>query len=261
MDYVELYLASMSSGNAAPATKRVRRCHVNQLARFLDCPILEATHTDLMHYMAHLSGKPETLKSMRQAVVSFYAWALDEGLITENPGRRLPRIRVPKTVPRPVPEDILDKAIRAADHETRLMLLLGAFAGLRRNEIACVHENDITEHGLRVTGKGGRTRVIPLHPILEAELTGIQGWAFPSPRPRGGRMHVGPDYIADRIGRVLPKPYSPHKLRHRFASKAYAGTKDLFAVQHLLGHSDAATTAKYVLVPQDTLRDAINALG
>jgi integrase len=80
----------------------------------------------------------------------------------------MPSVRVPAGVPRPAPEQVVSAALAAAEHEPRerLMLALAAFAGLRRAEIARVHTRDVTEEGLRVRGKGGTVRVIPIHPVL-----------------------------------------------------------------------------------------------
>jgi integrase len=129
---------------------------------------------------------------------------------------------------------VLEDAIAAGSSEQRLMLLLGAYAGLRLGEIARVHSDDLTAEGLRVVGNGGVTRVVPVHPRLRPELAKILGWAFPSSAQPG--QHVGADYVHSRI-RPLLGDHTVHSLRHRFASRAYAGTRDLRAVQTLFGHS------------------------
>lgn len=84
----------------------------------------------------------------------------------------------------------------------------------------------------------------------------------------GGRSRAGSrgtHTTADRVGRILSRLLGPgatgHGLRHRFASKAYQGTRDLLAVQQLLGHSSPATTQRYVAVPLDNLRAAVRAAG
>ena len=108
-------------------------------------------------------------------------------------------------------------------------------------------------------GKGGKVRRVPIHPRLAAALVGLDGWAFPSPR-RPGRP-VTADYVADRLEQVLPKGYTAHNLRHRFATMAYRGSHDLRAVQQLLGHSDPGTTARYTLVGDDELTAAVLAVA
>jgi site-specific recombinase XerD len=121
-----------------------------------------------------------------------------------------------------------------------------------------VHSCDIGEGSLRVTGKGDRTRVIPLHPTLEAALEGLDGWAFPG-RFNGG--HVSADKVGKTLSRLLGPGWTAHTLRHRFASRAHAADRDIRAVQELLGHAKLETTQRYTAIPDGALRAAVMAVG
>ena len=79
------------------------------------------------------------------------------------------------------------------------------------------------------------------------------GWLFPS--PHGG--HLTPHHLGKIISSHLPDGLATHTLRHRCATVAYQVTKDLRAVQELLGHSKPETTAIYTLVPDDSVRAAM----
>lgn len=248
----------LQARGVARGTLRVRRSHLLRLAGA--CDPLTATEQDIAAFLAanrHL--KPESRKSMVASFRSFYTWALRAGLVDADPTRGLGSIRVPPAVPRPLPQHVLRGALRDADEETRLMLLLGAYAGLRRAEIAAVHSDDVEGLALVVAGKGGRVRRIPIHPMLAGRLAGVRGWAFPSPVRPG--EHVSPDYVASRLERVLEEPWTPHSLRHYFATMAYRGTHDLRAVQQLLGHSNPQTTARYTLIDDDAMVAAVNAVA
>lgn len=215
---------------------------------------------DLDAFLAeHRSLRPASRKSMVESMRSFYRWLVTDQLRGDDPTLGLRRVRPSRGVPRPIPEELLARAIHEADEETRLMLLLGAYAGLRRAEIAAVHSDDLDGLVLTVRGKGDVTRRVPVHPMLAGRLARISGWAFPSWRKPG--QHVTPDYIADRLERVLPQPFTPHSLRHRFATAAYRGTGDLRAVQELLGHASPSTTAIYTLVNDDALTAAVLAVA
>ena len=134
------------------------------------------------------------------------------------------------------------------------MILLATFGGLRRSEIARVHADDIEGDFLLVTGKGGRRRSIPIHPVLAPHLEIIKtrgGWAFP------GRFtgHCHPDHVGKNLSRLLGSGWTGHTLRHRFATTAYSGSRDLRAVQELLGHASVTTTQIYTMVTVDQLRE------
>jgi integrase/recombinase XerD len=68
---------------------------------------------------------------------------------------------------------------------------------------------------------------------------------------------VSGDWVSKTLKRLLGGELTAHTLRHRFATKAYQGSKDIRAVQELLGHSSPATTAVYTLIEDDALAAAV----
>lgn len=138
------------------------------------------------------------------------------------------------------------------------MLRLSAEAGLRRGEVAQVHTRDLVEDldgwSLRVHGKGGRERVVPLPAALAVELRRLPaGWAFPG--DCGG--HLSPRWVGTVVARLLPAGYTMHTLRHRFATRAHDVDGDLCVVQELLGHANINTTRAYVAVDRRKLRRTV----
>ncbi len=254
---IDMWLDTYRAAGKATGTVRNRRSYMMNLAKAMDP--LTATGDDLLMYLASKAGlKPESRKSLVVAMRSFYRWAFARGLVDEDLSLDLPSIHVPLGVPKPITDAALARARAAADPQALLMLDLGALAGLRRSEIAGVHANDVTDLGLVVCGKGGRTRLVPTHARLKGRLSHLDGWAFPSPVRAG---HVSPDYIADRLEAILPEPFTAHSLRHYFASKAYAATHDIRAVQMLLGHASVETTQRYIAVGQDAMDRAVQAVA
>lgn len=251
---INAYAKYERAAGSAPLSLRVRLSYLSRLARDHPDP-WAVTLDDLLSFLSRPDWKPETRKSARSAVRSFYRWGVLMGKVPVNPASDLPPVRVPLGVPRPAGDAALSAALSAASPRVRKMILLGALAGLRRAEIAAVHSRDITDGLLYVRGKGGRGRAIPLHPTLAHLLNGADGWLFPGPRG-----HLSADHVGRLLSRALGGRRmggSAHQLRHRMLSKAYAVERDLRAVQELAGHAQVTTTQIYTAVPQGALRRAV----
>ena len=253
---IQAYITHLTAQNLSQNTLGVRLRYCRRWARAW--PLLAPTPEQLVQFIAD-AGAPASKAAMRAALKSFYTWAHEEELIATNPAARLARVRVPRAVPRPIPDDLIRDALARAPERVRLMIMLGAFAGLRRAEIARVHSDDVTPEGLRVLGKGGVTRLVPLFPELRQALERIDGWAFPSDHP--GKDHMNVRYVGQMLSEYLPEGYTCHQLRHRFATVVYQQTHDIRAVQELLGHSSIMTTQRYTAVGSDHLSAAVNTAG
>lgn len=250
-----LYVRHRRASGTAEGTIRLHRHYLHHLERYAAAPFT-ATSAQLEDALSVRRWSPETRKSARASLRAFYRWARAAGLVEADPTASLPTVRVPLGAPRPTPEAVLDRALALADRRGRLMLLLAARGGLRCAEISQVHPRDLAGPVLYVHGKGGKTRRVPLldEELLHAIRT-ADGFLFPG-RTRG---HLAPCTVSDLLGELLPDGWTAHTLRHRFASRAYAGTKDLGAVQELLGHARPETTRRYVVVPDDHLVAAVAA--
>lgn len=253
-DELDGFVQHLRAGGAAPSTVRLRRMHLERALTWLGLAPFTVTTTDLEGYLAAHEWAAETRKSVRSSLRAFYGWAEDAGHVDTSPARRLPNVTVPQGKPKPTPDDVMRETMSTADERTRLMVMLAAYAGLRRAEIAGLHADDIVDDSLRITGKGGKVRRVPLHPDLAAALAGVRGYVFPG--DDGG--HLSPDRVGRIVSRALKgKGWTAHTLRHRFATRAYAGERDLLTVQQLLGHSSVATTQRYTQIPDDALRRAV----
>jgi integrase len=134
------------------------------------------------------------------------------------------------------------------------MIYLALLAGLRRGEICKVHTADVEGDELRVVGKGGRTRMVPIHPRLAEALAPCpEGYFFP------GKIegHLAPYRVGKVLGMLLEPGWTAHSLRHTAASRWYAVERDLVAVQELLGHAKPETTRRYTAVPNGAMRAAV----
>ena len=162
-----------------------------------------------------------------------------------------------------------DEHVRVRD---KALLELLYATGARISEAVSLNVDDVTaaEGLLRLRGKGGKQRIVPIgsyaQAALEAYLVRVRpefsakGKSTPALflGPRGGRVsrQMAWMIIRDAAERAqLEKLISPHTFRHSFATHLLAGGADVRVVQELLGHSSVATTQIYTLVTADTLRE------
>lgn len=250
--------------SSAPTTTIEQRLY--QLRRVAcDHPALSPWNLTLDHLVLWLAGhphwKPATRRSHRGAIRAFYAWAVAAGHLDRSPAAALPRVKATRGLPRPVPEDVLRAAVAKADDRCRLMLLLAAYGGLRRGEIAALRSQDVRREDdgwhLRVHGKGDVYRDVPLTGHLAAALLDHpQGWLFPSPTRHGD--HLTPAHVGVLASRLLPDGWALHTLRHRFATRVRRGGADIYVIAELLGHRNIETTRIYTRLGGDELRRAVD---
>lgn len=260
-DYWADPLAHHTAYNLAAGTSRhtlrMRGSYLRRLAAaHPDVSPWSLTMDELVAWLAHEGWSAETRKSARGALRSFYSWSYATGRCPADPSAGLPRVRVPRGQPRPTPHEVVLQAFSRADRRERLMLHLALLQGMRRAEIARTHTADRDGDVLRVRGKGGNVRRVPLHPWVLDEMTWRRaGYLFPGPQG-----HLSPDRVGRILGDLLGPGWTAHTLRHAAATAWYEATGDLAAVQELLGHASPETTRIYTAVPLDHLRRAVNAV-
>lgn len=254
----------MRAGGAPETTIAQRRYQVVRTLRDAQADPLTVTAEQLIEWLGSQAWAPETRRAYRAGLRRFFTWLQATGRRADNPAALIPTVPLPRTSPRPTPDSIYREALAGADDDTRLMLRLAAMLGLRRGEIAKLHSSDLLEDlvgtSLRVHGKGGHVRTLPLPEVLAAALRlRTPGWVFPSPSARRPGAPLTPAHVGVMVSRALPDGWTCHTLRHRCATVAYAAERDLRAVQELLGHAKPETTARYTQVPNDAIRRAIAA--
>jgi len=254
MDWINLLEDYVTAERAAGIRPESIRTRMSYLRRFAAQHQPEATMDQAVAWLANAAWSPATRKSARGAIVSFYTWARRTGRIPEDPTLDLPAVRVPRRLPRPASEEQLRHGLDADTPDVRLMVALAGQHGLRRSEIAQVRREDLSDRRLLVHGKGGKERPVPLLPAVRAEIEARPaGFLFPG--RFGGHLHPA---TVQRWIRAASGS-SPHPFRHRFATRAYAGTRDLRGVQEALGHASAETTQVYVALADDALEAVVRA--
>lgn len=267
--HITRWTLSMRAAGLSAETIKLRTYHLERAAREVGVAIAAVTALDLEAWLGSQGWSRSTLRSFRSSLRRFFAWAQRAGVVDIDPAHELPAPRPVLPRPHPTPEIIWRDALTRADDDERLMIRLAAEAGLRRGEVARVHERDVIEdlvgYSLIVHGKGDKERTVPLSDSLaRAVLRRIRErgrdssrWLFP------GQVdgHISARWVGKRVSRLLPEGWSMHSLRHRFGTAAYAVDGDLLAVQQLLGHASPATTQVYVQVPDAARRRLVEAVA
>lgn len=258
--YIDAWMTYQQAAGTPATTLLLRRNHLRYAARELGGEPGTVTGEQLLQWTASKGWQPATRRSYRQTLRSFYSWAVRTGRLEASPAEQLPPVKVPRRSPRPASEDAFRAALAAADPQLQAAILLAGVCGLRRSEVARVRrehvERDLLGWALRVAGKGGHVRMVPLPDELAAlVLAAPLGWLFPSPA-RPGRP-LTPEHLGKLVSDVLPAGVTMHALRHRCGFVSYDGTKDIRAVQELLGHANLDTTMLYTYVPPASIRAAM----
>lgn len=205
-----------------------------------------ATVDDLESFLARFPA-PQSRYSVRSDLRGFYKWANQRGYLTcDDPTDSLPPARVPTRAATPISADDVRRMLDVGDPLDRLLVMLGAYAGLRISEMSKLRGDDIDIDGRLLVvrnGKGGSDAVLPLADELAEEL---RRW------PRHGRVvGIGASAVGDRIRRLIRRlgivDARPHDLRHSFGTQAARRTNgNLVLVAKLMRHAQVQTTVRYV---------------
>lgn len=198
-------------------------------------------------------------------VHSFYRWAIRHRLTLEDPTERVDRPRMRRLLPRPVTDDQLSAALVTSDPTLSLILHLMAFGGLRCMEVATLAVDDVAlDLGvLRVVGKGGNERIVPLHPDLRRAIGRVSA-PVSGPLVRDQRGRPFAPYAISRLVSIWLRgagvDATAHQLRHWFGTRVYGESRDLRVTQEVMGHGSPVTTAGYARWSPEDARKAVEAI-
>ncbi len=207
-----------------------------------------------------LSGR--SIQRRLSALRTFYHYLLRERVVGSNPGLDVRAPRSGRHLPRTLGVDDLARLLEGTDQSPlalrdRAILELFYSSGLRLAELVALDLDDVDfdDRMVRVTGKGAKTRVVP---VGRKAVRALRDWLAVRPARSGDAalfttragQRLGARAIQQRVSRRarergLPGTLHPHMLRHSFASHLLESSGDLRAVQELLGHADISTTQVY----------------
>ena len=217
-----------------------------------------------------------SIKLEAVALRIFFRFLTARGRIPSDPAEKLPLPRLPQTLPQPLSQPDMAKLVAAPAGDTalevrdRALLELLYACGLRIAEACSVRLENLDEEGgiIRVTGKGNKTRLIPVgraaldalktylavaRPKLVSSKSGAAIFLSIRGHPlTPARIWQLVRYYAKRAG--IEESIHPHQLRHSFATHLLAGGADLRIIQEMLGHASIVTTQIYTQVDRSQLK-------
>jgi integrase/recombinase XerD len=218
---------------------------------------------------------PATRRLYRSTLVCLCRWALEEGLLSEDPSTHLPKVREPGRVPRARPTSDVAAVLGASGSaRDRLVVLLMVQMALRCCEVARAElaDYDPAAATLLVRGKGGEERVLPVPPpvveAIDAYRSEIGRFAGPLVCTlHSGRWALSSAAVArivtkllyaSRVKTAAGDGITAHALRHTAASDVLDRCGNVRIVQGMLGHASLATTQIYLRrASLDQLREAM----
>jgi integrase/recombinase XerD len=272
----EMWLSRALAANTLAAYRR----DLEAFARWLSpCALQEARASDLLEYLGHRHEQGFHARStarLLSCLRGFYRALVERGVLKKDPTAQLEHPKLGRPLPKGLSETDVEALLAAPDVERplglrdRAMLELLYATGLRITELVGLRVSmvNVRQGVVRVIGKGGRERLVPIGDEALAWLARYVAEGRPAlmrgapndllfPSLRGREMtrqtfwHAIKKYVA-RAGIV--RNVSPHTLRHAFATHLINHGADLRAVQMMLGHADLSTTQIYTHVAQSRLK-------
>lgn len=244
--------------------------------------LTNASSLDLNNYFSFRSDSESNYKNsstarLMSAVRRYYQYLCREKIRSDDPSAKLQTPKTIKPLPKSLSESEVDALLSCPDltdpiqFRDKAMLELLYATGLRVSELVglTIEEVDIQQGVIRITGKGNKTRLVPLGEealywleryLKEVRFELLSGQSsdtlFPS---RRGKMMVRQTFwhrikFYAQVCGIAKAALSPHVIRHAFATHLLNHGADLRVVQMLLGHSDLSTTQIYTHIAQDRLK-------
>ncbi len=208
----------------------------------------ESIVMQLMPYRLHIADKnKKTIAKKISIIRSFAKFLKDDGKAVKLLNDE--SIKLPKTLPKPVDFKYIKEALRVADEEEELIVLLLYGFGLRISELSNLKITDIKDKWIRVMGKGDKTRNIPVLPLLKSKIESYLNknikkiYIF----EKNGKK-LSENSLRYKVNKIFAKigiKVTPHQLRHSYASDLLNSGGRISDVSKLLGHSSMSTTEIY----------------
>ncbi len=203
---------------------------------------------NLMPYRIKISElNAKTISKKLSAIRSFVSYLNDNYmqtiLISDD------SVKVPKTLPKPISHNLILEALKEANLEERVVVVMLYTLGLRISELSNIKLEDISLLWVRVIGKGNKQRDVPIISstklLIDNYLEEKHSKIFLFEKNRGKLSENSLRYIITKVFKRVSLKVTPHQLRHSYATALLNSGAPIVDVSELLGHSSMATTQIY----------------
>lgn len=209
---------------------------------------LDANTLDLMPYRIKLKGlNPKTISKKLSAIRSFIRFLNENGqkIALKNDDS----LKVPRTLPKPISHAHILEALEVADLAEKLLITLLYTLGLRISELAELKLEDLQNEWIRIYGKGGKERDVPLldstKDLIDQYLLKYTNQSYIFEKDGKRLDHNALRYMLGKTFKKVGLKVTPHQLRHSYATELLNHNAPIADVSNLLGHSSMATTQIY----------------
>lgn len=273
-----LWLEDGLSRNTLDSYRRDLQQFADWLGKKAGKTLAQVEQTDIQQYLAvrFPKSRPRSISRLIASLRRFYRYALRENRIAADPTLQIDSPKLPRSLPKSLTEEDVESLLETPDINQplglrdRAMLEILYACGLRVSELVGlrVTEVSLSEGVIRVTGKGSKTRLVP----MGEEAVDWVARYLKEARPEILQRRLSDSLFVTQRGEAMTrqafwylirryaikagirKPLSPHVLRHAFATHLLNHGADLRVVQMLLGHADISTTQIYTHVARERLK-------
>lgn len=247
------------------------------LVENLRVSVIYASQKDLKKYLFASKPTPQNRNGIRQALIGFGEFLVEEGYAEANNALALPRLPTPDPIPKALEVKDAHRLEVAARHTGAMeeaLVCIFLYGGLRLHEVVSLEWRHLDGEWLKFVGSKGRgdagkPRNVPLNPRIVSIILRWKSransprWMFPS--PNNVQEQISKTYVQRRIRAIGEmaglERLHPHKLRHTAATRLLETGADLSTVQVFLGHASPQTTTRYLKVRPYRLKEAVTRLS
>jgi site-specific recombinase XerD len=262
--------------------------HMERLLKYLETNnINKVKEKGIREFLSINSNKNDwsskTYRSYIQSFNTFFKWCVIRNFIKKNPVEKIEKPKIPQRLPRCLTKSEIQKVFESATQyrwgfefeRTRNLAILHTFlyTGIRLNELLNIRIIDLSIDSMEIyinKGKGGKNRIVPIHPHLSGILRGyirkrnkrgvVSKWLFTGIHSDKRLYEKNIHEICRKISIKSGIKFTPHVLRHTFARLVCDEDMNLYKLKEILGHSNVSTTQIYLSVSREGIKRSLGSI-